>query len=449
MIIDLTDHLPERGTELDSLCAQVFKCVFQLVMAANKNIKHHYVIIAAKAIHHSREIILAVENMEKAIGSTKGCCLPITPHYSSQFSNKLSDGSLFSNSEVRKRIKAKTKALNSENYEELTFATKIACGIWPPATAVADMIRSAAALAKSSRELVDLANTLGFYPILDKILEIQFEPFQEASDATENISQSPSEEDDEQEGVFVRPNIMNYEDYKRQNDLKNIEQLSKAYDNKSNMQSAEMLADPDAEFFKNLENHLKKFVMSVTDLKRIRDQHLKNQYVTATLNVNEKADIILEEIRTFDLFVDFSDSFDMLMLEQSEAQSIESTGIQLNLTEFPAPIKPLLKKAQDEVKAAAQKIMEAGKVASGVWPPDNAEKDMLEACYPCVLAVKKLFSVTKEVANKIRKVWAEDKKKKEEWNRKKLQNEKVKAMFQVWQGQSESTVSFFCFFISI
>ncbi|KAJ3417139.1 hypothetical protein HDV05_006998 [Chytridiales sp. JEL 0842] len=441
MIIDLTDQLPERGTELDSLCIQVFKCVFQLAMAANKNIKHHYVIIAAKAIHHSREIILAIENMEKTIGNFKGSHLPVTPHYSAQLSNRLNDGSLFANSEIRKRLKTKSKLLNGECFEELTFTTKIACGVWPPANAVADMIRSAASLAKASRELVDLANTLGFYPILDKVLEIQFEPFQEARPENEVIHQNEDDNSDVSELGMVRPNVMSYDDYKRQNDLKNIEQISKAYDSKSWHQSLDSLADPDAEFFRNLEDHLKKFVMSVTDLKRIRDQSLKDHYVTAVSNVNDKADIILQEIRTFDLFVDFSDSFDVLYLEESEAQSIESTGIILGITEFPAPIKPLLQMAQDEVKKAAQKIVEAGKVASAVWAPENAERDMLEACYPCVLSVKKLFSLTKEIANKIRKIWAEDKKKKEEWSRKKMQNEKVKALFQVWQGQSDANAT--------
>ncbi|KAI8853001.1 ras guanine nucleotide exchange factor domain-containing protein [Chytridium lagenaria] len=133
------------------------------------------------------------------------------------------------------------------------------------------------------------------------------------------------------------------------------------------------MGDPDAEFFKSLEEHLKKF----------------------------------------------------------EVEALEVTGLSLDVNVFPAPIKPLLREAQED---------KWEKLASGVWPPPLAEREMLESCYPCVLAVKKLFSLTKEAANKIRRVWAEDVKKKEEWNRKRLQNEKVKALFQVWQGQDETAV---------
>ncbi|KAJ3291929.1 hypothetical protein HDU76_007215, partial [Blyttiomyces sp. JEL0837] len=469
MVIDLTDQFPSRGTELDHLCVQVFKCVLQLVLAANSNVKHHYVVIAAKAINYSQEIIAAIDIMDKNVGSTQSAMSPVSPQYSASSSNKLGEGSLFASCEVRKRIKARAKVLNTDYNEELTFATKIACGIWPPANAVADMIRSAAALAKACRELVDLANIFGYYPIIDKPLELKFEPYQDST--TASVAETEDQLDDEDDkDVLVRPSIQSYDNYRRQNDLKTIQKLSKTYDGKTGIPTSSTLPrdlssmaqqdynnpnqlsqqipeiDADAEFFKTLEEHLKRFVLSVTELKRIKDQQLKEQYVVATAMVHAKVDVILEEIRTFDLFAeDLSDGgsggagagFEALTLEKSEAEAIEATGIRLHITEFPALLMPLLKEATAEVKSAALRITEAGRLASGFSPPPNAEKDMLESCYPCVLSVKKLFSLTKEVANKVRKVLSEDRNKKEEWNRKRLQNDKVKALFQVWQGQDD------------
>ncbi|KAJ3108902.1 hypothetical protein HDU96_007377 [Phlyctochytrium bullatum] len=269
---------------------------------------------------------------------------------------------------------------------------------------------------------------------------MQLEPYQDPVDR--EVPQSDSAEDNESGTAdFIRPNVLNYENYRRQNDLKTIEQLSKSYDRNLN-KTSDTLSDPDAEFFKNLEEHLKKFVMAVTDLKRMRDMHLKDQYITATSMVHSRVDIILEEIKSFDLFDELSETLETISLTVEEVDAIEATGVVIEVDLFPAPMKPLLREAQEQVRLAARRITEMGKLASGVWPPPNAEREMLEACYPCVLAVKKLFSLTKEAANKIRRVWAEDAKKKEEWNRRRLQNEKVKALFQVWQGQEEAQVAY-------
>ena len=68
MMLNLKDCFPSRGTILDSQCVTVYSCAIQLMMAANKNVKHQYVIISAKAIHYSSEIILTVENTEKSVG---------------------------------------------------------------------------------------------------------------------------------------------------------------------------------------------------------------------------------------------------------------------------------------------------------------------------------------------------------------------------------------------
>ena len=148
-IMKLAEHMPEKGTELDVLWINVFQCVLQLVMAANKNIKHHYIAISAKANHEAAEIIRALEMNEKHISNT-----------------------IIANSPIRNVMKDLSNLITVEYPKKLMLATRMAIGVWPPPDAVANMIKEAAGLASTCKDFVQLANTLGSFPVLEKTLEI-------------------------------------------------------------------------------------------------------------------------------------------------------------------------------------------------------------------------------------------------------------------------------------
>ena len=73
---------------------------------------------------------------------------------------------------------------------------------------------------------------------------------------------------------------------------------------------------------------------------------------------------------------------------------------------------------------------------------------MLKACVPCVTAIKKLCMLARVIANRMRKVLNDEKLIQEELKRKQFQNDKVKALFEVWQGQEEDEVRFFFAYLS-
>ncbi|KAJ3072957.1 hypothetical protein HDU98_002544 [Podochytrium sp. JEL0797] len=442
--LDLTEHLPSQGTELDEAFMQVYKCITQLAVAANQHDKTTYVVIAAKAIRFSTAILELIESMRTIDRSPKDAVVPISPNYSPVLSNKLLESSLLAKSDIASILVEQAKTLKTEFQESLMFTTKIACGIWPPTTALSDMMQSAVALSKSCKSLVDLSNCLGFYPILDKQLILQSEPSQETRLSADIESSATITVENEEEGVkgWPRPNLVTYEKYKQLNDLLNVEQLSKTMTTKPSpadavkiyQKDAGAVVDPDLEYFKALEHNLKQFVISVTELKKSQSQKQKERYMQAANLISVRANEIIDEIQSFDLFVDFADSFDSVVLDEEDIELIEKTGVKLNVCDFPASALFLLDIAQQEVIETSTRIEELGREASFVWATPEMERKMLEACYPCVLAVKKLFSVAKAVAGKIRVCWEGDLRRQQEWNRTTTQNGNVMALFEAWKG---------------
>ncbi|KAJ3031069.1 UNVERIFIED_CONTAM: hypothetical protein HDU68_006657 [Siphonaria sp. JEL0065] len=311
--LDLTEHLPLRGTDLDEAFLQVFKCITQLAVAANKHDKATYVFDQVHENRHSAEV-------------------------------------------------------------------------------------------ESSHNILDSEDAKG----------------------------------------WPRPNVLTYEKYKQLNDLLNVEQLSKTMQgSNNNLESIkvkdDVQLDPDSEYFKALEIFLKKFVVSVTELKKIQQQKQKDRYIQASNLVCTRANEIIEEIQGFDLFVDFADSFDSVVLDEDDIEAIEKTGVKLNILDFPAPALFLLDISQQEVLETSARVEELGREASLAWSTPETEKKMLEACIPCVMAVKKLFSVAKAVAGKIRICWEGDLRRQQEWNRTTTQNGNVMALFEAWRGTSSES----------
>ncbi|KAI8902868.1 ras guanine nucleotide exchange factor domain-containing protein [Globomyces pollinis-pini] len=407
-IMALAEQMPDYGTELDGLWLEVFQCVVQLVMAANRNIKHHYIAISAKANHCAAEIVRAIEQSEKS-----------------------STNSIFDTS-VKKKIKEWSKIIITDFPKQLMISTRMAIGVWPPPDAVTDMIKEAASLASSSRELVLLANTLGTFPMLDKKFEVSFVPFEES------VVEAPAEKTKmvASERDITAKGGLSYSEYKRQNDLKLIEEMSKKYDMGSRQSSVDMLGNEeklaDAQFFETLDSLLKQFVASVSDLKMYHEQHLAEEFIQATSIVNARSDTIIEEILGFELLKEFSDD---LTFDENDIKRLESSDIKLQITKFPTPIKPLFRQALEDVRSTAKIVMVRGKVASAPLPPPNASLEMIKSCLPCVKAVKRLVMISKETAVVVRHTGTEDRRREENWKKECLANERVKQLFQMWEAQ--------------
>ncbi|KAJ3052005.1 hypothetical protein HK097_006984 [Rhizophlyctis rosea] len=420
LVVDLTERLPETGTELDKLYITVFQCIVQLVMAANNNIKHHYILISAKAIHHAGEIVRAIEAIQRSRPTPSATSKPDSQQ-------KADQSALLFRSSLDGKFAELADVINVEMPKQLMVATKIAVGVWPPPHAQAEMIKTAANLARACKTLTDLGNTTGFYPVIDKPLEVNFVPFEDAAAAD---APPPAAE------PTNLTSGLSYSEYKRQNDLKIIEMMSKRgvdkQDSTSSIPDTNLSDDVDKQFFATLDAQLRMFVASVTEVKRLHKEHLKQEYDNATSKVNERADSLMEEIKSFELLHDFPSD---LTLNADDGARLTKVGVSFQNPIYPAPLRPLWRAAFDEVQSASYNLMTQGRLASGFLAPPTAADEMLQAAVPCVRAVKKLVTLTKESTNKIRAIASEDQRKKDAWRKACMQNDHVKQLFQMWESQ--------------
>ncbi|KAJ3173403.1 hypothetical protein HK101_011055 [Irineochytrium annulatum] len=459
MIIDLTMEFPERGTDLDFLCKQVFTGIYQLVMAANKNMKSQYAVISATALHHSRVILNVLETMEKSAGSSKNAFTPISPLYSSSYSNVIGSQSLFANSRLSKQIQAQSASLRVACYDELSLNTKLACGVWPSPTAVGDMIRSAATFLRTCRKLVDLANVYGYFPLIDKPLDIQVYTFQQIQQNLADLSSSSQFEpyqhgdtteqlENEEESIFnwkthTRPNVQTFEDYISSTQIKKMSEYGNALNTSDGKDalgslSTESEPDPDEKFITAMEKHLHDFVKSVTELKRAQSRQLRDQYVPATKLISERVNGISSAIQNFDLFQSFRDGLDLVTFTQQEIEDIEATGVQIYVTQFPCTLKLIMKDAEEEVQATTRSVVDWATLAAGAWPPPDSERQMLVACLPCVVAVKKMCTIMSRSIVKMRAAYVQEQRTREQEERQRFGDEILTRIVSVWNSKLNS-----------
>ncbi|KAJ3129785.1 hypothetical protein HK098_000155 [Nowakowskiella sp. JEL0407] len=428
-VMGLSAQLPTKGTILDELYISVFSSVMQLIITANKNQKNEFVAISAKAIYHASEIIRAIEDMQSALFSD-------TNLEKINLIDEKCNG-IYEKSPLLIQISEATKLLNTEDSRNLLISTRIAVGVWPPPNAISEMIKTAAALAKSSRKLTMLANIIGFFPLLGK--DLMQNSFQSTPKSPTNERESPN-------------HFSSFSDIKRQNKLQIIEEATKQSTTLSAHQETPEEPDLTYEFFQTLDNLVKQFVTTVSELKKLHTNHLKEEFLSATTNIVSKADAIIEEIKNFEVLGEIDESL-MLEYEDLHSETVICPGIPSGLLGkllppdliLPTPIGPLIDEICLEVKETADEVLLKGALASGVWPPPSASNDMLTATIPCAMAVKRLIVLAKHCTVRIRNVKREEISRKEMWKKECFQNEKVKQMFKLWdnpnQNESESKVT--------
>jgi hypothetical protein len=160
-IMELSENTLDRGTDLDVLRLSVNRSVIQLILVATENAKQRFVDTSAAALHAAGEIIRFIEIMEKEEAAKSHKFITVTA--------------------VRQRIRDIAVALPQNEFKDLVHYTTVAAGVWPPENAKRDMVAAAIALARSVKELVELANTSGFFPMKDitaalNQLEVGFSP---------------------------------------------------------------------------------------------------------------------------------------------------------------------------------------------------------------------------------------------------------------------------------
>ncbi|KAJ1544399.1 hypothetical protein HK096_007594, partial [Nowakowskiella sp. JEL0078] len=429
-VLSLSEQLPSRGTQLDDLCMSVFKSVMQLILAANKNFKPHYIAISAKAIHYSEEILREIEVMERHMNVAKDI-LEGKEQPDNTFAEEW-DNSFLLNSPIREKIVECSRELNTEHCRQLLVNTRIAVGVWPPVNSISEMIKAAAAVAKSCRQLTYLGNSFGYFPVLDKTLSFEVEPFLDPEVETPTNTHSPNE---------PTTTVTSFSAIKRLNQLQMIQEATKSAPPATPIS---LFDDPTTDFFTSLDNLVRQFVSAVSDLRNAHTRHLKDAYSGAAMCVVAAVDALVAETTSFDMLADLSA---VTLLEPDDLQPdiaalvgvAPDTLVKLLPPDLvlPTPMRELLAEVVSELNATAAEVLAKASVASGVWPPPGASIEMVQASIPCAIAIKRLVVLAKHCVGSLWRTVSEDRLRKEQWRKKCLQNENVKKLFLIWDTGAE------------
>lgn len=396
MILELVSTVPTLGTELDSRHSTLIQYIVQLICAVKEDAKQQFIARTIKIVSQVKDIIGMIEYFEHASSAKSKSADTNDTATSPPTPTSTAKPSKFSHSQlVRDRTFDLIKNLQSKYATELVKSTRLATGVWPPPESVPEMLNAAKLLALSCRQLIDVANTTGYWAVMD----ISLDP---AGTFGSDQANSPTRK-------------LDFSEYKRQNDMKMIDDLAKSYE--KNPEQAEPEIDPVEAFNKGIENLTTQFVQSVKYLKIAKENNQKSDYLTASSAIHARADAIVDEINSNELFLD----------------------IPLSIVREDGPVRHAIKKACDEVMTFAADIHRKATLACGVWPPPEAAQEMLNVTVQCVAALKKLTNLAKEAALLIRQTENKERLKKDEWKRQFKQNEAVRKMFSIWENaQRES-----------
>lgn len=177
----------------------------------------------------------------------------------------------------------------------------------------------------------------------------------------------------------------------------------------NNRQTPVDLLEHDKPFLTGLDDSIRQFVTAVQKLKAAKDDEQKVEFITLAGFIFTRVDALLDGVLEYYLFKSVDDEYRL------------------------EPDRPKLKREFYTLKAAlltvGNELMLKSKLASGVWPPPNANEDMMKSAMDVAAHVKQLRALVDEAVKALRATEDETRRKMEahmgDWN----QSAHVRSLF--------------------
>ena len=218
---------------------------------------------------------------------------------------------------------------------------------------------------------------------------------------------------------------LSYSEYKRQNDLKMIEDMSKKYD--EDVSEEAPTEEQSGKIFESeMDVLLIQFVEVVRALKSIPIEIDKEEVATAAKIVHEKTESIIGHIKNFEIIKNLSKEVTMT---DDDKEILASKGIKFDWTPLPSTARNCLDTIIELTRNSCQLLLTKSKLAR------RSDLALHPQIIVSVQITKKLTLFAKEVIARQNQFNADEKKKREDWKRECLANERVKNLFQMWENQ--------------
>jgi ankyrin repeat protein len=402
-ILQLLDFFQQKGTALDCMHMTMVRQILSLMQATAEGKKVTYIALAGKAIQTATDILQTVESIVGPCGSSERA----TPQIRT----------IFNGSFLYQKAREIGRHVRKTPLDEMLRATRLAVGAWPPPDAVAKMISSARTLAFGIKQVVNIANGCGAWPITPVTLANYVNSIDTTPISPWSASPSSSS--------------ISYKQYQKLNEQRLLEKLaeenSDAFTNAVKVEAPPSTVSSTKDdvpaqeqpFFDHLEHLIRQFVGDVQRLKAARMDDNKGEYVTIASIIYSRLDGMIEEIQEYYLFKNVADDYCVAPKQ--------------------VPVKRALITFKTTCLQLANELVLKSKLASGVWPPPSAADDMIAALIPCVATIKKSVLYAKEVAVIMRRTEDVQRSKMEQWMQVWNQNARVRELFNQWDSLQVST----------
>ncbi len=159
---------------------------------------------------------------------------------------------------------------------------------------------------------------------------------------------------------------LNYSEYQKSENLQAIQkralQVNQPVASEDNL-LRDLHAIDDA-FYAELDALVKPLVMSIAELKRLYEGHLKDEYVNAASAINMRADALVQTIQTYGLVADFPGGVEV---EEGDVRRMEEGRYLLPGLVLPCMWKAVVAQGIAEFSGATAHILTKAQIAGGVW----------------------------------------------------------------------------------
>lgn len=409
VIMDLTEQIPDEGTVLDTHWVATVQCVLELVAATSRNSKTQYVKHSAQIVHHSSELIRAIESAFSINDARDKPAGKESNDHKVKEKEKVGLGLLvFDESPVRVLISAIIKKISTELPQQLILTTRISVGVWPPPSAKNDMIQAAADLAKACKVVADVCNAVGYFGLCAKNLKFNFSSGDLPFISNPDTRLSP-------------------EEYRRVNDLKLLERISN-----NAMKTTSPPIDDGSKFNERLDTLVKQFVAAMLDAKNSTTNHIKEEYVPLSGQVSQKCELILEEFKANNVMslIPTDVTFEEVDTPFLLTKEFEPIGIKL----LPTSTSIVFNKAKDQVRDATSHLMRKAQLAAEMASDQIAAAEMIQALLLCGGAIKRLATISKVTYVKVKNFKDNDPRYSDKLSKDIAASKDIRKLFNIWEN---------------
>ena len=355
--------MPQIGTKLDRICAKLLSLTICTLRISTKIKKYIYLGNAASLVELQSQYTQLIENK---INTQSSMALRWTTY-------------------MQKEILKLSQKLSKEDSRLVAVATQLAIQQDASTFSNRDILRAFLQLSSRTFQLTRLINSFGLFPILED--DICFSLEENSTFVEEDTGCTNSSED------------LSYENYKRNDTVKLVDELIKQIENGNEIEDYQNDKSWLDVFKEVIGNLLTTLDTKLQEIIRSNSLDAKDEIISSMASIQAAYETFLCHVKQYDVIkeVPSASTITVAELEILEKESGQSISLP---RKPPFPTSVLLVIFSNDTRVALKKLTLLCKVASSPQPPAQLSQSLIDSCNWSTSCMKKLVVLIQMVLEK-------------------------------------------------